>query len=320
MSYIDESINDTLEHNSNDFNGVREILRKSKADHKNIQTKDLNQKYHIPGYKFIKRDGILQLIKDGLGGTETKDEQESAHAWRGTVNQTPIIDNAKFMQSPETPYDDRSETDSETTQTFVSTQQQPFLSTQQRPFVPTQQPFAVSAPTQQSQLHDFIHSTAETRAQNLAQKEAQKNTGIFKQRITDVLLNTPSHNLSQIESNGLQNSIDVWPEFHNNERRGWKKLVTEIAESHADLHDAIDDNQKKIAALGKAIFDTQNLNQNSMEEMRNELRGVDVSIEDRIDEMQKRFIGMMSHVCKRIDDIYERIQVVNYDDEGNRVE
>jgi hypothetical protein len=49
----------------NDINGIRQILRENKSEHRFTSTKELNDKYFIDGYKFIKRNGILQLVRNG---------------------------------------------------------------------------------------------------------------------------------------------------------------------------------------------------------------------------------------------------------------
>jgi hypothetical protein len=73
MASVIDNINSVLSRNSKDVSAVRHILKSSKPEHKNISTKDLNTKFLIKGYKFVKREGILQLIK--IGNT-TKDKTE----------------------------------------------------------------------------------------------------------------------------------------------------------------------------------------------------------------------------------------------------
>jgi hypothetical protein len=73
MASVIDNINSVLSRNSKDINGVRQILKTSKPEHKNISTKDLNTKFPIKGYKFVKREGVLQLIKTG---NTTKDKTE----------------------------------------------------------------------------------------------------------------------------------------------------------------------------------------------------------------------------------------------------
>jgi hypothetical protein len=65
MSSIFNKLDVILAKNKNDINGVRQILRENKSEHRFTSTKELNDRYFIDGYKFIKRNGILQLVRNG---------------------------------------------------------------------------------------------------------------------------------------------------------------------------------------------------------------------------------------------------------------
>jgi hypothetical protein len=58
-------IKTVLEQDPNAYDAVRRVLRNTKSKHKEANTRDPNANFHIPGYKFIKREGVLILVKDG---------------------------------------------------------------------------------------------------------------------------------------------------------------------------------------------------------------------------------------------------------------
>jgi flagellar capping protein FliD len=99
---IVESISRILHENPNDFESVRSLLRKSKSDHGDVETKDLNKRFHIPGYHFIKREKVLQLIKDGTSiGERTPTPasvQEHEEAWK--VRQFKMFPELKVITDP----------------------------------------------------------------------------------------------------------------------------------------------------------------------------------------------------------------------------
>jgi hypothetical protein len=47
---------------------IRSLLRRTKKQHSDAPTRGLNQRYVIPGYRFVKREGIIQLVKDNSSG------------------------------------------------------------------------------------------------------------------------------------------------------------------------------------------------------------------------------------------------------------
>jgi hypothetical protein len=43
---------------------VKSLLRRTKKLHGDAPTRELNQKYNIPSYRFLKREGVIQLVRN----------------------------------------------------------------------------------------------------------------------------------------------------------------------------------------------------------------------------------------------------------------
>jgi hypothetical protein len=63
---LSETISSIHRQDPKDYERVRVALRDSKSEHGEVETKELNKQFHIPGYRFIKREKVLQLVKDGI--------------------------------------------------------------------------------------------------------------------------------------------------------------------------------------------------------------------------------------------------------------
>jgi hypothetical protein len=70
MLTVFESLDSIYNDDNTNVDEVRSLLRRTKKLHSETPTRDLNKKYTIPGYKFIKREGTIQLVKEN-GSAQT---------------------------------------------------------------------------------------------------------------------------------------------------------------------------------------------------------------------------------------------------------
>jgi hypothetical protein len=68
MSSLFDQMDTTYTGVNTNVDDVKLLLRRTKKIHSDAPTRDLNQRYNIPGYRFVKREGIIQLMKDNSSG------------------------------------------------------------------------------------------------------------------------------------------------------------------------------------------------------------------------------------------------------------
>jgi hypothetical protein len=64
MTSVFELLDSIYNDENTNVDDERSLLRRTKKLHSETPTRDLNKKYVIPGYKFIKREGTIQLVKE----------------------------------------------------------------------------------------------------------------------------------------------------------------------------------------------------------------------------------------------------------------
>jgi hypothetical protein len=64
MTEVLNDIKNVLIQDRGAVDSVKQILRNTKSKHRELNTRDLNTNYRVPGYKYLKREGVLMLLKD----------------------------------------------------------------------------------------------------------------------------------------------------------------------------------------------------------------------------------------------------------------
>jgi hypothetical protein len=78
MTELLKEIGDIIKQDPNAVDVVRRHLRNTKAKHKEANTRDLNEGFQVPGYKYVKRNNVLYLEKDsGKGKPEATPDAQS---------------------------------------------------------------------------------------------------------------------------------------------------------------------------------------------------------------------------------------------------
>jgi hypothetical protein len=238
MSYIFDSLDAILNENPDDFVAVRVLLRDTKDIHNDVKTKDLNERYNIPGFRFIKRGNVLQLIRDGTSaGREVTDFEGSdvangRPAYWGTVARTPLI---KDSQEEEQHFSRQNPRQDLSSNTQVSEPVHNTLSLNAnatsaminalngtRP--------AISSDPVDPTLDDQVQMAAKVAAKQYGQKRAEEHEKVVSKRLRDALNSVVNTEAEQEPSQSLRDESKMRAEIEQKLREEFRMYEQKLRE------------------------------------------------------------------------------------------
>ncbi|GHU20902.1 hypothetical protein FACS189472_13040 [Alphaproteobacteria bacterium] len=194
MTQLLKEIGDVLKQDPNGVESVRRVLRNSKSTHKEASTRDLNAAYHVPGYKYVRRNGFLTLEKGG-DDKQNPSAQPNLDGLQASTNAL-IADSLK--RDPNTKHtdpvldaDENEESDNEELASASQVrhlEQKSIMDARALPQRKSQTSAQRDLRSTDSSLEDQVLSLTRTHAQQVAQKQAEEQAQKYSKSLMHALI------------------------------------------------------------------------------------------------------------------------------------